>query len=69
MTNAFCLFFVRVCVHVRVRVCVHVRVRVPIFSSESCIGPGYDSGVSGTIMCNVITHAVLSMGYAHVFNT
>ena len=32
-------------------------VRVPIFSNDSCIGLGYDSGVSTTIFDNMVTHA------------
>ena len=41
------------------RVCVHVIacVRVPIFSNNYCIGLGYHSGVSRTILGNIMTHA------------
>ena len=40
-----------------VHVCVHACVRVPVFSNDSCTGLGYDSGVSRTILGNMITHA------------
>ena len=61
---------VSACVHLRT--CVHVRkyvrnmhahthshasVPVPMFSNDSCTGLGYDSGVSRTILGNMITHA------------
>ena len=54
---------VHVCVHVSVyayacvRAYVRAFVRVPMFSNDSCIGLGYNSGVSGTILVNIITHA------------
>ena len=31
-------------------------VRVPVFRKDSCIGLGYESGVSRTTLCNMITH-------------
>ena len=37
--------------------CVRACMRVPMFSNNSCIGLGYDSGISRTILCNKITHA------------
>ena len=40
-----------------VRACVSACVRVPIFSNESCIGLGKDSGVSRTILGNMMTYA------------
>ena len=39
-----------------VRACVRACVRVPIFSNDSYIWLGYDSGVSGTILGNMITY-------------
>ena len=42
------------------RVCVRASmacVRVPMFSNDSCIGLGCDSGVSRTILGNILTHA------------
>ena len=44
--------------------CVHV----PMFSNESCIGLGYDSGVSKTILGNMITHAHSVHGSCSYFN-
>ena len=41
---------------------VHACVRVPMFSNDSCIGLGYDSGVSRTILGNMITHAYSFQG-------
>ena len=46
-----CVVFV--CVHACVRACV----RVPMFNNDSCIGLGYDSGVSRTIVGDMITNA------------
>ena len=47
------------------RVCVHVR--VPMFSNDSCVGLGYDSGVSRTILGNMITRSIAT-GHAHISN-
>ena len=45
------------CVSACVRACVRACVHVPIFSNDSCIGLGHDSGVSRTILGNMINHA------------
>ena len=58
-----------------VRACMCVR--VAIFSNDSRVGLGYDSGVFGTILCNMLTYAhsihglcslmpIVSTGYAHL---
>ena len=36
--------------------CVPTCLRVPMFSIDSCVGDGCDSGVSRTILGNMITH-------------
>ena len=47
-----------VCVCVRACMCAYMYacVRVPMFSNDSCIGLGYDSGVSRTFLGNMITY-------------
>ena len=37
------------CVSACVRACVHACVRVHMLSNDSCIGSGYDCGVSRTV--------------------
>ena len=39
------------------RACVSACVPVPMFSNDSCIELGYDSGVSGIILGDIITYA------------
>ena len=41
---------------------------VPMFSNDSCIGLGYDSGVSGTILDNMIPYAGIIFGPRHICN-
>ena len=45
------------CECVCVGACERACVRVLIISNDSCIGLGYDSGASRTILGNMITHA------------
>ena len=39
-----------------VSACVRACVRVPMFSNGTCIGLGYNSGVSRTILGDMIIH-------------
>ena len=47
----------RACVRACARLCV-CCVRVPMFSNDYCIVLGYDSGVSRTIVGNMVTRPI-----------